>query len=605
MISAFQFIGGFGRVVGVPTPANIVHTTVNIGSGNMANIFIYEPEGLLTSPPANGWPILISYLGDGADNNATTIVTGTALSSGDTFTWTATLANSGNNRVLSTSVVIKDDGVEIARGQIGGQIRGTNVAVGSVGLTGASSSLTITSGVALSGSITVDYIYSTALLEGLPLVMNQGDDFDNRGIVVTVQSRSNDADMAVGYFDAVITYLYNNYTINLNRVNGTGLSRGARQLNYASMAFGIVARDVFWVNPADGVVYTSDGGGYIQSGWSSISLATSNFGGSYGTMTDYSKIGVAAVHGTSDGTLSNAFPSGAATWGAEATMDEYPYMLNLYNVGHSSTVWHTNFYYRKYGSIGGGTAPWDYIDFAWKYSRDDEECATLFVEQAEKRREGNEHDIFDYREAVRKVAQLSGGATKTALEARLVTLKATLDSEIDWRVIINHTNGSISASGNINNQTTHVDNARVDDLVDDNGNTLTGIDWFIGNNPLSSAYEAEFGSSRGRHYVSGFEQNVNRAGMRISSSVCPVGFAGLPSGTYTLRIYHNETSGTFTQIELTATIGGVTKTGYSQYNRMIGYLEWTGLDETDLASFSIGRNTGDTYVTAVELIKTA
>jgi len=74
------------------------------------------------------------------------------------------------------------------------------------------------------------------------------------------------------------------------------------------------------------------------------------------------------------------------------------------------------------------------------------------VEQAEKRREGDEHDIFDYREAVRKVNQLGAGAVKTALEGRLATLKATLDSEIEWRVIINHTIGAVTSTGNINDQ---------------------------------------------------------------------------------------------------------------------------------------------------------
>lgn len=586
-----------------PTPdseAQIVHATVDIGSGNLANIFIREPEGLnnMTSVP-----VLLSYLGDGADNNATTSVTGAALASGDTFTWTATLGNTGNNRVLSTSVIIYDDGVEIARGQIGGQIRGTNVSVGSVALTTASSALTITPSVALSGSITVDYTHSSVFLEGLPLTMNQGDSFDDYGLVVAVQNRGNDTDMAVAYFDAVITYLYNNYTINTNRISATGLSRGARQLVRASMAFSVETRRVFWINESTGAISATDlGAGYVASGLASVSAATSDFGSTYTNINSY-KMGVAAVQGTSDATLTNAFPSAAATWGGNTTAKEYPYLLNLFGVGHSATVWHTNFYYRKYRTDQAGTATWDYIDFHRKYSFDDEECATLFVEQAEKRREGDEHDIFDYREAVRKVGQLSSGAVKTALEARLVTLKATLDSEIVWRAVINHTNGSISASGNVNQQTTHVDNARVDDLIDDNGNTLTGIDWFIGNNPLTSAYESEFGSSRGYHNVSGFERTVNRVGMKIGSSVCPVGFAGLPSGTYTLRIYHNETSGTFSQIELTATIGGVTATGYSQYNRMTGYLEWTGLSAANLANFDIGRNTADTYVTAVELIR--
>lgn len=581
--------------------ANIVHTTVDIAASSPANVFIYEPVGLNNMAEA---PVLIFYGGDGTDNNATTVVTGTALSSGDTFTWTATLANSGSNRVISTSVVIYDDGVEIARGQIGGQIRGTNVAVGSVGLTGSSSSLTITSSVALSGSITVNYTYSTMFLEGLPLTMNQGDDFDNRGLVVSVQSRSNDADLSIGYLHKIIEYLWNNYTIDPDRINVTGLSRGARQIGRSSgLALSVVTNYQFWINESTGVVSATDlGAGYVASGYASVSLATTDIGGTY-TVANYDGIGFAGVQGSADATLTNAMPSWAATWGAGTTLTEYPYMLNLFGVGHSATVWHTNFYYRKYGSVGGGTAPWDYVDFHWKYSRNDEDCATLFVEQAEKRREDAEIDIIDYREALRKVNSLSTSATKTALLARLATLKTTLDSEIVWRAIINHTNASITAIGNITNMTTHVDNARVDDIIDDNGNTLTGVDFFIGNNPLTSAYESEFSSSRGYHNVAGFDRNVNRAGMRIGASVCPVGFV-VPSGTYTLRIYHNETSGTFSQIELTATIGGVTKTGYSQYNRMIGYLEWTGLDESDLANFDLGRNTGDTYVTAMELIRT-
>lgn len=585
-----------------PTPATIVHTTVDIAASTPANVFIYEPEGIET-PPTNGWPVLLFYGGDGTDNNATTTVTGAAMSSGDTFTWTLTGANTGSNRILSTSVVIYDDAVEIARGQIGGTITGTNISSGSVGLTGSSSTITITSSEALSGSITVDYIYSVMLQEGPPLTMNQGEDFDNRGIVVCVQSRLNDNDLTAGYLTEIVEYLWLNYTINPNRINATGLSRGARQIGYATTAISINTYHTFWINETTGVVSTSDpGAGNVSSGYASLSLATMFIGGTYTNLTSFSKIGIAGVMGTSDA-FGNPMPSMAATWAGNTTAWEYPYMLNLWGVTHSATAWHTNHYYRKYGTVGGGTAPWDYVDFAWKYSKDDEECATLFVEQAEKRREGNEQDIFDYREAVRKVEQLSAGAVKTALEARLVTLKATLDSEIVWRTIINHTTAAITASGNINNQTTHVDNARVDDLVDDNGNTLTGIDWFIGNNPLTSAYENEFGSSRGYNFTSGFPVNVNRAGMRISSTVCPVGFAGLPTGTYTLRLFHNESAGSFTQIELTATIGGVAKTGYSQYNRMTGYLEWTGLDETDLANFNIGRNTGDTYVTAVELIR--
>jgi hypothetical protein len=37
-----------------PTPATIVHTTVDIAPSTPANVFIYEPEGIET-PPTNGW----------------------------------------------------------------------------------------------------------------------------------------------------------------------------------------------------------------------------------------------------------------------------------------------------------------------------------------------------------------------------------------------------------------------------------------------------------------------------------------------------------------------------------------------------------------------
>ena len=227
----------FGQKYRTTYPDGNLYYFTGTVPGN-ALIIIYEPP-YVDVPPAGGWPTLFYYGGDGADNGEKTNVWNAALSSGDTFTWTATLANTGNNRVLSTSVVIRDDGVEIARGQIGGQIRGPFVSTGSVGLTGSSSSLTITSSVALSGSITVDYLYTTLLTEGIPLTMNQGDDLDQRGIVVMIQSLLNDADLTAGYFDSVLPYVWRNYTIDPDRINVTGLSRGARQLGRAGQNISI------------------------------------------------------------------------------------------------------------------------------------------------------------------------------------------------------------------------------------------------------------------------------------------------------------------------------------------------------------------------------
>jgi hypothetical protein len=590
----------FQQGYSVDSPARIKHTTIPVGIQGSANIFIREPEGV-----NNGtyWPVIIGFLGDGTDSNLTTTVPYDAMTGGPT-TWTVTANNSGTNRVLSTSVIIYDDGVEIGRGQIGGTITGPNLTSGSVSLTGSNSTISITSSVSLSGDIYAKYTYSVALQEGLPLMMNLGDDFEEKGIVVFLQNRLNDLDHIVEYFDNTVTYLWNNYSINPKRIGTTGLSRGGQNVLRASAPTSIAARYQFWINEQTGAVSTTDlGVGWIESGICASSAATAQFGGTY-TLTNLDGIGVFIVHGTADGTLTNGNTNFSSTWAADDTLLEYPNLQNLFGVGHSGTVWHTNFYYRKYNPLTSyDDAPWDYIRWHWKYSRDLEECAALFVEEAESRPSGGEIDIIDYRLAVIKVSRLTAGATKTALEGRLATLKTTLDGEIDWRIIINNSNSAFSQTG-YNTITNHADNSRIDDLVDDNGTTLTGIDYFIGDNPLTSTYQANIASNRGRHHGGGFPIEVNNAGMRIgTASPCPMGFDGLPAGTYTLRIYANEGSGGFTQKELTATIGGVSKTQFIQGNSILPYVEWTGLDETDLASFSVGANTSDIYITAIELVK--
>jgi hypothetical protein len=583
-----------------PTPASMQFVLVPHGAGDL-NVLIREPEGI-ESPPGGGWPVILFYGGDGADVTTTT-VTGAAMSGGPT-TWTLTGANSGSNRILANSVVIKDDGVEIARGLIGGQIRGADVAVGSVALTNSSSAFTFTSGTSISGSITADYVYSAELLEGAPLVFNQGDS-DERAIFVAVQNDVNDTDFTIAkHFDPVVKYLYNNYTINPNQIHVTGISRGARYIMRPSGGtLGLIEyRPTFYINPADGVVATSDGGGYTASGIASVSVSAPDIGGTY-TVTNSNGVGLALVQGTSDGTLTNNLIGHVTTWGAQ-TLTEYPYTQSYYGVGHSSTIWHTNHYYRLWRTDATGTAEWDWLDFQLRYSKDLDECATLFVAQAEKRRYGTEKDIIDYREAVRKVNELGAGALKTSLQGRLATLKTTLDGLVSWRAIIVHTNGSypISTTG-YNEISNHADSQSTGTLVDDNGTTLTGISWAVGDNPQSSNYQTEITSNRGRSSVGGFPFDVNRVGMRIGSTACPVGFTGLSSGTYTLRIYFNEGSGSYTQKEITATINGVTRTQFAQINRLIGYVEWTGLSSSDLSSYSIGRNTADIYVTAEEIIK--
>lgn len=592
-----------------PSPANFVHTTVTI-SGNPVNVFIYEPEGLnlMTSVP-----VLLFYGGDGADNNATTSVTNQAMSTGNDLTYTFTPASLGGNRVIAKSVVVKVNGTPVGYGQWGGTITGTGISTGTTGsLTSATPTFSVTFSSSQAGNtIELTYTHSAMFFEGPPYMMNHGDDFDNKGLVVSVQNRGNNSDLAIEYFTEVVKYLWANYSINPKRISMTGLSRGGRQTMNASVTISYEDLKQYWFTNSNGTVVTSDPGdpiNYTESGIASVSFATGQTGGTYNHPYSY-VTAIAGVMGTNDngfGSVQNPNYNLASTYGAQ-TYNEYPYGLNIWGGTHSASVWHNEMYHRKFSGVAGkAQAIWDYIDWHWRYSMDLEECATLFVESAEMQRGDEAYQIIAYREAVRKVAELSSGATKTALEGRLAILKADLDSDIVWRLIIAHGTSTVNYSGTgYNTMTLHTDNQRVDDLKDDNNNTLTGVDFYIGDNPITSNFQAEIGSNRGKHNAGGFPINVNRSGFRIShsSGVCPMGFDGLPSGNYKLRVYANEGSGGFSvQRELTGTIDGNTVTKYIQGSSLMNYLEWTG-DHVDFASFSLGANNGELYVTAIELIR--
>lgn len=590
-----------------PSPANYVHTTVTI-SGNPVNIFIYEPEGMNLMSSV---PVLLFYGGDGTDNNETTAVTGEAMSTGNDLTYTFTPASLGGNRVIAKSVVVKVNGTPVGYGQWGGTITGTGISTGTTGsLTSATPNFSVTFSSSQSGNtITLDYVHSAMFFEAVPYMMNHGDEFDNKGLVVSVQNYSNNSDLATGYFTEVMKYLWNNYTINLNRINMTGLSRGGRQVMNASTSLSYEDLKEYWVEEADGDIVFTDPSSedYTKGGIASASYATGQTGGTYNHPYTY-VTAIAGVMGTNDsgfGGVQNPGPNLASTYGAQ-TYNEYPYTRNIWNGTHSSSVWHDEFYHRMFSGVSGkANAKWDYIAWHWRYSMDLEECATLFVEDAEMKRGSEAYQIIAYREAVRKVAELSSGATKTALEGRLATLKTDLDGDITWRLVISHGTSSVNYSGSgYNTMTSHTDDQRVDDLKDDNNTTLTGVDFFIGNNPLSSNFQAEISSNRGRNNAGGFPVDVNRSGFRIaqSSGVCPMGFDGLSAGTYRLRVYANEGSGSFLERSITATINGNSVTQFFQGGSLYTFAEWEG-DETDFASFSLGAVASELYVTAIEFVK--
>lgn len=589
------------------TAASFYHDTITVGDGT-ANAFIYQPEDI-ENPPTGGWPLIIYFGGDGTSGNTTRTFTDVAMSTGDNLTYTHS-PTAALYRVVPSTIVVKVNGTTVATGAPGGAITGTGVTGSITGFdidsvsTNTSPTISVTFDSSQSGNtVTVSYIDTTVVAEGPMRWANTGDTFDNNAVVMTIQNVQSTSDFDIDYWDKAVEYAWTNFTINRNRISAAGISRGGRAVLDSPGI--LVNRYQFWINESTGAVSATDlGAGYVASGLASLVCGTASYGGSY-TAANYTEIGMAIVHGISDSTLTNGTPGFAATMGSN---NEPPYILNTSAGfgGHNNEVWDGECFKRLYrvgGTIGSlPDAKWDWVDFLLKYSRDAEERATLFVEQVEKRRYNTEKDIIDYRNAARKVAGLSAGATKTALEGRLSTVKSSIDNG-GTRWVFNPHGTGFGESGNYVNIATDAVGLIASNVVDfDGGSSTVDISW--SDSPVAGFTDV---ASNRRSFTGGFSLTANGSGIDcVGWPFTTLGLAQLPSGTYTVRVYHNVGVVNFTtNPTLNLTINSVTVVGYSAINTLIGYEEYTGLTEAQVASIQMARNNDDTAVTIIELYKAA
>jgi hypothetical protein len=596
-------------LVPTTTEADLFHTTITVADGE-ANTFIRTPLHL-HQPPAEGWPVVLWYNGDGGNNNVTTVVSGQAMSTSDNLTYTFA-SSVQRRRVVAKTVRVKVNGVAVGFGQFGGAITGTGITTGTVGgdlasTTNAAFSVTFSSSQA-GNTITLDYVHSATFIEGVPQMVNRGDDFDERCIFIAVQNIGS-GDYNRDYFDNVITYAFVNHDINIKRIYTTGLSRGGVFILETSEDSGsnnslYKTRNKFWVHNTTGVVVTTDPEdeiNYTETGLSAIAVAAPAYGTSFDFVASQ-RIGAAVVHGTSDSTVANV-SYGIANAGNNFNLIERPQILNLWGVNHNTTCWHTNFAHREFANGGiPQDADWDYVDFLLKFSYDDIECATLHVEQAEKRRYGTEKDIIDWRKANRRVQLLGAGAEKTALLARLASLYDDIADGGVYYLINFHNFGNNAPNPPFNNMTTMNGSQSILNIVDEEGGA-SAIDLTL-TNDHADAGSARLTWSNRTAYVGGLSEYASNSGFKVISTNSTFAFGSLPAGTYNIRIYTNENSGNWTtQAQLSVTIDGVTKTKFSP-DTLIGYIEYTNLDAADLASFTAVRGAArDVGISFIEIYK--
>lgn len=588
----------------VVTPSDFYHTNITVSDGN-ANAFVYRPYNI-ENPPSGGWPLAIFLGGDGTNNNNTFTSTANAMSTGDNLTYTHS-PSLGSFRMMVSEIIIRSNGDSIGRGYAGGNIVGTGITSGSVtnfsdvATASSTPTVSITFGSSQAGNtITYDYIYSTVFIEGPMRFINAGDSLDGRAIIICIQNiTGGSVDYERDYWDNTVTYAWNNFNINPNRISAWGISRGGRQIidRFADAANSSVlkTRYQFWINETTGAIFTSAGAGRVKSGVASIVLGTASYGGTF-TAVNYTNIGIATVHGTSDGVLTNSTPAFSATLSGN---NEPLYVYNVSGGFHDYLVWDNQCYNRQYRTDDTGTAPWDYVDFTFKYSKDSLERATLFVEQAEKRRYNTEKDIIDYRQALRQVNALPASSEKTALLGRLSTLKTAIDNG-GTRWVVNFANTGGSEASPYNNFTSSTAGTTISNILNFDGGA-SNVDVELDTNPGGGM--SDVGSSR-RSHTGGFTLLSNNSGLVLTGF--PFGtfkFTDVPSGTYTVRFYHNVGVANFsTDPRLRVTLNSETKSGYSAINTLLGFIEFTGVPHTALAQFDTSYDTSaNTILTLMEI----
>jgi len=415
--------------------------------------------------------------------------------------------------------------------------------------------------------------------EGIYYYLNNGswDDLTYGHIVVYCQYTTGDTDPNTGHFDDILTELdAEGIKYDPDRISYTGLSGGAiGAYNTLQGRYSQIASVITIAGPS----YTS--------GWA-----------------NYYGIGFWQTHGTADGTFGRTI-GGSLYWANgdfSAWREETPAPRSTYyyGEGHSSSVW--NAVYNPSGMT------FNLFQFAAKFSKDAEQQATLFTDNAEAT-----EDIVDYQEALQQVNALSSGAPKTALLARLATLLTTINKGGVRYYISPQTSGLGAIDAAYNIWTSFATGNGITNITDVGGGAST-IDVTMTQECAASSRDGSASANNAGRQKSHGEPDyrVNLQGFVVNNAVNNgvVTISGIPSGKLTdVIIYHhhlaaNDDSGAFSaNNRLSVTCNSETQTQYSAYANEKGFY-FVGVPESS-GSFTIGFDaidSRDCLVVKIELL---
>jgi hypothetical protein len=485
--------------------------------------------------------------------------------------------------VAAGSVKVYDGATLVASGRTNGTLKaeGGSGVTGTINHMGADGAISVTFTGTPAGAVTMNYGKSVLFETSLPTILNDGDEPEDMIILFPQITATNFS--ATLDWDDLLTWATVEFNIDTNRQYIAGMSRGGRggriifQARYTEIAACYFA--------------TLDYTGLSTDAW----------------LTNYDNKGFWVHHGTSDTVLT---PGGMLSMLNNANtvgMVTPPIGTPYWGITHSSNIWTTNTFSRSERTDLSGTSDHDWVRWIKKWSLDASQRATQFVEHAE-----YTQDIIEYRQAYLQVDNLTAGATKTALLARLAIVKPLADNS-GVRYIIDCGTESTTlmlpeTSGtNINNLTNASTSQTLSNLVAEDKSTSTiGFEVVsqmsdTGTNRVASL------TNRMDHRYFGYPDTVCADGARVAVGISgEVRFTNLPAGTYDVRVlYGNNGTGFGSKSDITASINGSSKNAYAEVNGY-RYFEWTGLSRDGSNYITIlTSNVGgaSSHIVAFELLK--